>query len=204
MALVIGLTGGIATGKSSVAGFFKDADIPVIETDVIAKNVLAPGTEAYQKTLELFGDDILIGPHEINRKALAKAIFEDEKKRKALNKIVHPEVKTIAVSQANVYKKEGHAMIIVDVPLLFEAGFDAMVDATMVVTLPKAVQTERLMARDGISKSYALKKINAQMPLKEKKKLADYAIDNQGSILDTKKQFLDILKQLKERVNGAN
>lgn len=198
MAQIIGLTGGIASGKSTVAQFFKDADVPVIETDKIAKSVLNEGTEAYHKVVEAFGEEILLAGGSINRKALSERIFKNEAARHTLNAIVHPEVRSITRSQAEVYKKEGHALIVIDVPLLFEAEFDQEVDKTLVISVPKPIQLERLMGRDGISKAYATKKINAQMPLKEKRKRADYVIDNRGSILETKKQFNTVLASLKE------
>lgn len=198
MAKIIGLTGGIATGKTTVANFFKEAGIPVIETDQIAKTLFTPGSEVYQKVIAVFGEDIVFANEEINRKALGEKIFNDASLRDSLNKIVHPEVRAIVRSQADVLKKEGHALIVIDVPLLFEAKFDREVDVTVVVSIPKTVQIERLMNRDSIKKAYALKKINAQMPLKEKRAKADYVIDNRGSILDTKSQFNTILAVLKE------
>ena len=196
MAKIIGLTGGIATGKSTVASFFKDADIPVIETDQIAKSVLAKGSDVFQRVVEHFGDAILLSEGTINRKALGEIIFQDEKERAWLNAQVHPEVRSIARTQADLFKKEGHALIVVDVPLLFEAKFDRDVDETLVISVPKEIQLERLMARDHISKAYAMKKIQSQMPLKEKRKKATYVIDNRGSILHTKKQFNDILSTI--------
>lgn len=198
MAQIIGLTGGIASGKSTIASFFKDEGIPVIETDQIAKTILQPGSDAFNKVVKHFGEEILLSEGIINRKALGERIFKDEHERDILNQIVHPEVRIITQSKADVLKKEGHAIIVIDVPLLFEAGFDQDVDQTLVISVPKDIQIERLMARDGIEKAYALKKINAQMPLKEKRKRADFVIDNRGSILDTKNQFNEVLKALKE------
>ena len=198
MAQIIGLTGGIASGKSTIASFFKDEGIPVIETDQIAKTILQPGSDAFNEVVKHFGEEILLSEGIINRKALGERIFKDEPERDILNQIVHPEVRIITQSKADVLKKEGHAIIVIDVPLLFEAGFDQDVDQTLVVSVPKDIQIERLMARDGIEKAYALKKTNAQMPLKEKRKRADFVIDNRGSILDTKNQFNEVLKALKE------
>lgn len=198
MAQIIGLTGGIASGKSTIASFFKDEGIPVIETDQIAKTILQPGSDAFNEVVKHFGEEILLSEGIINRKALGERIFKDEHERDILNQIVHPEVRIITQSKADVLKKEGHAIIVIDVPLLFEAGFDQDVDQTLVVSVPKDIQIERLMARDGIEKAYALKKTNAQMPLKEKRKRADFVIDNRGSILDTKNQFNEVLKALKE------
>lgn len=198
MAHIIGLTGGIASGKSTVASFFKAQNIPVIETDQIAKTVLSPGSDAYDRVVQHFGEAILLSEGIINRKALGERIFKNESERETLNQIVHPEVRTITQSKVDVLKKEDHDLIVIDVPLLFEAGFDQDVDSTLVISVPKEIQIERLMARDGIDKAYALKKINAQIPLKEKRQRADYVIDNRGSILATKNQFYEVLKFLKE------
>lgn len=198
MAHIIGLTGGIASGKSTVASFFKAQNIPVIETDQIAKTVLSPGSDAYDRVVQHFGEAILLSEGIINRKALGERIFKNESERETLNQIVHPEVRTITQSKVDVLKKEDHDLIVIDVPLLFEAGFDQDVDSTLVISVPKEIQIERLMARDGIDKAYALKKINAQIPLKEKRQRADYVIDNRGSILATKNQFYEVLKLLKE------
>lgn len=200
MSLIIGLTGGIATGKSTVASFFKDQDIPVIDTDKIAKNLLNPGSEPYLKVIEYFSDDIIHSDGQIHRKRLAKKVFEDEKARQFLNKTLHPEVKKYMMAEIGQLKLQGSPIIVADVPLLFESGFDKLCDLTLCVYIPQTIQLERLMIRDEISKSYALKKIKAQMSMKEKKQKSDLVIDNSKSILETKKAFNDILSQMKERL----
>jgi dephospho-CoA kinase len=203
MSLMVGLTGGIATGKSTVSTFFKEAKVPVIDTDVIAKNLLNKDTGTYAKVLDHFGEAILNTDKTIHRKNLAKLIFEDENARTFMNQTLHPEVKKYMISEMNQLKQEGHAIIVCDVPLLFESGFDHVCDVTLLVYIPKSLQIERLMIRDQISKSYALKKIESQMSMKEKRQKADLIIDNTKSILETKKRFNEILNQLKERLNGT-
>lgn len=204
MSLIVGLTGGIATGKSTVATFFKDANIPVIETDPIAKSVMVKGSDVYNAVLETFGEQVLLSNQEINRKALGQLIFADETAREKLNAIVHPAVKSIMLKEIEKCELEGKKLIVVDVPLLFEAGFDAHVDVSLVVCTEEDVQLKRLMDRDGIEKGYALKKIKAQMPLALKKEKADYVLDNSASILSTKKAFSDILEALKERAGWVS
>lgn len=199
MSLIVGLTGGIATGKSTVAQFFKEENIPVIETDQIAKSVMQKGSAIYQSVVEHFGEDILLTNQDINRKLLGQMIFEDPIKREWLNQLVHPAVKTVMQTEIDKYRLEGKKLIIADVPLLYEAGFDQEMDVTLVVWTDELTQLQRLMARDEIDKALASMKIKAQLPLAEKKSKADYQLDNSHSILTTKKAFLDILNQLKEK-----
>lgn len=198
MSLIIGLTGGIATGKSTVSSFFKEQEIPVIDTDLIAKNLLNKGTDIYEKVTQHFGESILNVDKSIHRKALAKLIFDDDNERHFLNQTLHPEVKKYMLSEINQLKLEGHAIIVCDVPLLFESGFDQLCDLSLLVYTSKNTQLERLMVRDNIKKSYALKKIEAQMPMRDKRKKADIVIDNSKSILETKKAFNEMMSRLKE------
>lgn len=196
LAIVIGLTGGIATGKSTVSYMFKQLGIPVVDTDKIAFNILLKGSETYFTIIHHFGQDILFLNGEINRKKLAQIMYYDIEKRKLLNSIVHPKVLEVALEEIKRYKEEKYELIVVDVPLLFETGFNAYVDKTLVVYTNYEDQIERLIHRDLIHKEYAIQKIASQMPLAEKVKHADYVIDNSFSILDTKKEFNKIIKEL--------
>ena len=180
MTLIIGLTGGIATGKSTVTNMFKSIDIPVIETDVIARNLLNKGTEGYEEVLTAFSDSILLTNKEINRKKLGLIVFSNPQRRKKLNEIVHPRVKSI----------------VLDVPLLFETDFIDLVDVTIVVYTTFKKQKERLMERERIDKDYAEIKISSQMLLNRKVDLADFVIDNSKSILDTRKEFNKVMAQI--------
>ncbi len=200
MSKIIGLTGGIATGKSTVSKIFKEAKIPVIDTDVIAKQLLTPRSETFNQIIEYFGEDIITTSGEVNRNKLAQLIFNDEEARAMVNAIIHPKVKERVQLEIKHFKDLQEPIIVVDVPLLFETNFHTIMDKTVLVYTQKKVQIERLMARDMIDKAYAIKKIESQMPLREKRKLADYVIDNSKSILSTKKAFNDVLKSIqKER-----
>lgn len=199
MSLIVGLTGGIATGKSTVANFFKEEDIPVIETDVIARNVMQKGSDVYQAVVDYFGEEILLSNQDINRKALGQMIFSDTEKRQFLNDTVHPAVQKVMLREIEKYQLEGKKLIIADVPLLFEAGFDRDVDIILIVSLDEETQLKRLMERDQIDKALAMQKIKSQWPLTEKREKADFVLDNSESILSTKKAFRDILEVLKER-----
>ena len=198
MSLILGLTGGIATGKSTIAQFFIDANIPVIDTDVIAKAALEPHAPAYGAIVEAFGEDYLNVDGTINRKKLAQTLFNDKEAQATINRLVHPHVLRVTRQQIAQHKAEGTPLVVVDVPLLFESGFDEEMDATLVVYTTKAMQIERLKARDNIDESYAKKKIAAQIPLSVKKQKATYTINNSKSILETKKAFDTLLKTLKE------
>lgn len=196
MPLIIGLTGGIATGKSTVAKMFSNADIPVVDTDQISKELLKKDTEAYFEILDMCDESILLTNKDINRKKLARAIFEDDEKRERLNSIVHPKVLNIVLSEIERLSMLGSSIIVIDVPLLFETDFVDLVDKTITVFTEKKKQLERLISRDQIAEKYAILKIKSQMSLEEKVKRSDFVINNSHSILTTKKQFNEIISKL--------
>lgn len=189
MSIIVGLTGGIASGKSTISKMFKEKEVPVIDTDGIARNLLDNDESIYNAIVETFGEAVLTTDKKINRNKVAQIIFSDADKRQALNDIVHPKVKDIALREVSHYKEDDHKIIVVDVPLLFEASFDKVCDVTVVVYARKKDQVSRLVSREGIDEAYAKQKVNAQMPMAKKKSLADYVIDNSKSILETKKSF---------------
>lgn len=196
MTQIIGLTGGIASGKSTVSDMFKAENIPVIDTDLITHKLYQKHSVVYDKIVETFGDDVLFANKDINRKLLGKWIYENQSLRETLNRIVHPHVKKMVYKEIDELSLLNPKVIVIDVPLLFETDFIDMVDKSVVVYVTKALQLERLMDRDQISEAFATSKINAQLPLSEKKKKADYVIDNSQSILQTKKQFNALLEKL--------
>lgn len=194
--IILGLTGGIATGKSTVSQFFIDEGITVVDTDLIARDLLQKGTSTYNEVIKHFSDDILLTNGEINRKRLGRIIFTNSKKRKLLNSIVHPKVREVVDSEIQKCQKRNEKIIVLDVPLLFETNYQTIVDKTVVVYAKPIKQLERLASRDNISIEYAKMKIDAQMPLSKKVEMADYVIDNSYSILKTKRDFLNMLKEL--------
>ena len=196
MTMILGLTGGIATGKSTVAQMFITKSIPVIDTDLISRNLLNKGTDTYYDIVESFSKEILFTNLDIDRKKLGRIIFSNPQKRAMLNDIVHPKVKEIVDSEIAKYTEIGSKIIVIDVPLLFETNYQEMVDRTIVVYTTSKQQLDRLISRDNITKEYAQMKINAQMSLTDKVDLADYVINNSFSILDTKRDFNKILKDL--------
>lgn len=200
MALVCGLTGGIASGKSLVSDWFKDAGIPVIDTDSIARSVCDIGQPALAQIVATFGSDYLSVDGSLNRKKLAWLLFHDKQAQAQINAIVHPYVGHETLKNLETLKAE-HPLIVIDVPLLFEAEFDRYVDETIVVYTTQKIQLERLISRDRIDAAYAKKKIAAQLPLAQKKARATYVINNSKSIIETKKAFNTLLDVLKEKAH---
>jgi dephospho-CoA kinase len=192
---VIGLTGGIACGKSTVAEMFINNSRIVIDSDKISKSTLDVGSVGYNEVIERFGKEVTLPSGHINRKKLGEIIFNDDDKRKQLNAIVHPKVVEGIKRSMAYHEMEGHEYLVVDIPLLFEAGLEYLVDFVICVRVDKNTQVERLMSRDGVTEAFALKKISSQMPLDKKCELSDEVIDNSNSILDTKKQLNEILKK---------
>jgi dephospho-CoA kinase len=193
MSLVIGLTGGIASGKSTVSNMFKEMNILVIDADVEARLAVEKGQPAYEKILAEFGDNILLPNEEIDRQKLGSIIFHQSEKRQLLNGIVHPEVRKRMKRQIEEAKEQCEEIVVLDIPLLFESKLMYMVDKTLLVYVDNAIQLQRLMARNHLSKQEAEARIQSQMPLAEKVGLADEVIHNNGAITDTKKQLITIL-----------
>ncbi|MED3324329.1 dephospho-CoA kinase [Bacillus thuringiensis] len=195
MTVVIGLTGGIASGKSTVSEMFRELSIPVIDADIIAREVVERGKPAYNKIVEVFGAEVLQQDGELDRPKLGSIVFYNEEKRLQLNKIVHPAVRKEMNRQKEMYIKEGMQAIVLDIPLLFESKLTSLVDRILVVAVTPDTQLERLMKRNGFSEDEATARIQSQMPLAEKVKNADEVINNDGTIMGTKTQLQVILKK---------
>lgn len=196
MTIVVGLTGGIASGKSTVSAIFREMNIPVIDADQIAKEVVQNGRVAYSKIVEAFGKEILQEDLEINRAALGQIIFHNEQERQKLNSIVHPEVRSEMLKQKEQLIAEQYQLVVLDIPLLFESKLTYLVDQVIVVHVNELVQLERLQKRNNLSKEEALARIKSQLPLTEKAKMADFIIDNNGSIDETKEQVIKLVSKL--------
>lgn len=196
MTIVVGLTGGIASGKSTVSAIFREMNIPVIDADQIAKEVVQNGRVAYSKIVEAFGKEILQEDLEINRAALGQIIFHNEQERQKLNSIVHPEVRSEMLKQKEQLIAEQYQLVVLDIPLLFESKLTYLVDQVIVVHVNELVQLERLQKRNNLSKEDALARIKSQLPLTEKAKMADFVIDNNGSIDETKEQVIKLVSKL--------
>ena len=182
---VIGLTGGVASGKSSAALFFADRGIPVIDADQLARDAVLPGTPALEQIVTLFGAEVLTDDGMLDRKRLGALIFSDPQKRRQLEGILHPEIRRLAQEQIALAAAAGHRRLIYMAPLLIEAGATDRVDDIWVITVRPEVQLERLMRRDGISKIQAQNIIDSQMPLAEKERYGSVVIDNNETIAKT-------------------
>jgi dephospho-CoA kinase len=193
MSLVIGLTGGIASGKSTVSNMLKEMDITVIDADVEARLAVEKGEPAYRQILAEFGDEIVLPSGDIDRQKLGSIIFHNAEKRQLLNNIVHPEVRRRMNNQVEAARVRGEQVIILDIPLLFESKLTHMVEKTILVHVDRDIQLKRLMDRNDLSLEDAEARIKSQMPLSEKVALADAVINNNGSITETKKQVIEVL-----------
>ena len=196
MTKIIGLTGGIATGKSTVAKMFIEEKIPVISADDISRKLAEKGKAAYEKIVSRFGSEILLATGNINRKKLGEIIFADEKKRGILNSVIHPLVKKEIAKEIKLHKAAGTKFVALDVPLLYECEYDEICDMVTVVFTDENTQLHRLMKRDNLSRENAKKRVDAQMSLREKIDRAHFKIDNSLSILETKNQFNKLLEYI--------
>jgi dephospho-CoA kinase len=195
---VIGLTGGIATGKSTVAGILKNAGAIIIDADRIARDVVKKGLPAYREIVKAFGEKVLQPDGEINRSVLGDIIFHDPQKKQLLNSIVHPHVREETNRQLkHIEKTDPNTMVILDIPLLIEANMHKDLSEVIVVYAPEHIQIRRLMQRDNISEAEAMARVRSQMPIDEKKDLATIVIDNTGTKEKTRKETLTIFQRLK-------
>ncbi|WP_409297284.1 dephospho-CoA kinase [Peribacillus sp. SCS-26] len=195
MKKVIGITGGIASGKSTVSGYIRELGFTVIDADAAARIVVEPGQAAYEQIVEHFGPAILSDNGTIDRPKLGAVIFNDEGERLKLNSIVHPAVRKWMEEQKAEAFLRGEKTVFMDIPLLFESRIGYMVDAVILVYVNELTQLARLMARNSFSKEEAEARIASQMPLREKKTLADAVIDNEDSREETKEQLQKLLRE---------
>ncbi|WP_019391226.1 dephospho-CoA kinase [Priestia filamentosa] len=193
MAITVGLTGGIASGKSTVSAILREHNIPVIDADIIAREVVEPGKEAYNQIVKCFGRDILLEDGTLNRSALGEIVFNDEQKRQQLNAIVHPAVRKEMLSKRDHYLQH-ERNVILDIPLLFESNLTHFVDKVLLVYVDEEVQLKRLIERNGFSEREALARIKAQDPLKDKVAKSDEIINNNGSKEETRKKVTHIIE----------
>ncbi|AZV63255.1 dephospho-CoA kinase [Peribacillus frigoritolerans] len=195
MGQIIGITGGIASGKSTVSLYLQELGFTIVDADLASRAVVEPGEEAYHQVVEAFGEDILLTDGNIDRVKLGSIIFNDQEKRLLLNGIVHPAVRNWMRVKTEAALSSGEETVFMDIPLLFESKLTFMVDKTLLIYVDEQVQLERLMNRNGLSETEALARINSQMPLADKKALADAVIDNNGDINETKRQVKAILSE---------
>ena len=182
---VIGLTGGIACGKSTASAYLKELGACIVDTDGISRTTTKKGGKGYDAVLSHFGRDLLMENGEIDRRKLGGIVFSDEKKRQELNALIHPIVIEESKAQMKAAEEAGYTVCILDVPLLFESGMETLCDETWLVYVPREEQIRRINERDGLDEKAAAARIDSQMPLEEKMKRADRAIDTSGTIEET-------------------
>lgn len=203
MTLIVGLSGGIGSGKSTVAKRFEELGAELVDADAIVHELQATGAPMLAELSAAFGAEILKPDGALDRAALAERVFRDASERARLNAIVHPAFAVESDRRIAVAVAAGAAMVVVDIPLLFEGtrsgeGYAARrhFDATVLVWAPESLQVERTMARDGCTEEQARLRIRAQMPLSEKRELADYVIENGGLLADTQTQVRALFEKL--------
>ncbi len=196
---VIGLTGGIATGVTTVASMFKELGAEIIEADKIAREVVEPGTEPYRKIVETFGRGVLNADGTIDRKKLGQIVFADDTARRRLNRITHTAIRyRIDEEVERIRKSDPDAVVLIDVPLLLDTtGPDTFdMDGVIVVTAGKDSQIERLVRRDTLPEEDAQRRVAAQRPVDEKAEEADWIVRNSGSLKETRRQVTSLWRQL--------
>ncbi len=193
----VGLTGGIASGKSTVSRILGDLGVPVIDADVIAREVVAPGSAALGRIVDAFGEEVLSDDKSLNRARLGEIVFSDASKKKILEGILHPEIIAEQDRRLKNIESEGNTPIaVVDAAVMIESGSWKRFDLIVVVDCDESQQISRLCRRNGMREEEAMRRIEAQMPLSEKVKYADHVIDNRGSMDDTRKQVEELIKSL--------
>jgi dephospho-CoA kinase len=194
---LVGLTGGIASGKSTVAKILQRLGAAIVNADDLAREVVLPGREAWKEVVAAFGVDILQTDQNLDRQKLRTLIFNQPEARKRLESIIHPRVRALAEERIRQYGAAGYPVVIYEVPLLFEGKLQEWLRPVILVACNLETQTARLQKRDHLARADAEKHIAAQMSLAEKRRLADYVIENNGSLADLERQTRQILEKLK-------
>ncbi|MBI4707056.1 MAG: dephospho-CoA kinase [Candidatus Omnitrophica bacterium] len=191
--IILGLTGGLGSGKTTVARIFKSLGAQVIDADKLAHACLKKGSNVYQKIISVFGTRILLSNSNIDRKKLGSIVFNNCKMLRKLNSIIHPEVIRMMTDDISSSRAR---VVVLDVPLLIEAGLEKIADKIVVVNASRANQVERVFRKSKIKREEILKRIRCQMPLSKKAKLADFVIDNNGGLKETRRQVKQIWRRM--------
>jgi len=201
--LLLGVTGGIATGKSTVVEMLKKKGAPVIDFDLLARKVVEPDQPAWRDIVAYFGEQVLQEDRTLDRKKLSDIVFRDIEKRRKLESFTHPRIHEEFVKELEeLISKDPNSIIQVDIPLMIELNLQYMFHKLLVVYTPAEVQIKRLMERDGISREEAVNRLKAQLPIEEKVGYADFVIHNEGTLEETQKQVDELWEKLKEIQNS--
>lgn len=195
---MIGITGGIASGKSTVLEMLRQRGAETLSADDVARQVLSKGRPAYQEVLDRFGTAITDADGEIDRSVLAKIIFADEKARRDLNRITHPRIIQEIRAAIEGFRKcsKGTSVLAIEIPLLYECGLECIVDYVVVVAAEQGIQVHRLTTRTGITPEEAIRRINSQLPMSEKVRKADFVVWNNGNLQDLEEAVDDLWRRL--------
>ncbi|GKT02475.1 dephospho-CoA kinase [Furfurilactobacillus entadae] len=198
MTIIIGLTGGIASGKSTVSKMLAAQHLPIVDADQVAHEVVASNTPTLAQLVKTFGKEILTTTGTLNRRRLGQLVFADPEKMTQLNAIIQPVIRTAIKGQLARLTADKSPIIVLDAPLLLEQHYEAEVDLVVVVNVPRSIQLQRLMARDQLTTSEATRRIMSQQPLAEKVQQADFVIDNSGSVEATRLQVVKLLDKVRQ------
>lgn len=203
MSLLVGLTGGIGSGKSLAARFFKELGAHIIDADKLSRDLVRPGQPALREIIEIFGEDIIDSDGNLNRGELAKIIFKDVKKKAALELILHPKIiKMEQEEYARISNSDPSAIVIIEAALLIESGNYKNVDKVIVIQTSEEQQVARILARSNVSQDQAIARIKNQMRLEEKNKFADFLLENMSTPEDLKKNVHELYKKIREINNN--
>lgn len=197
---VFGLTGGIASGKSTVSARFRARGVPVIDADAVAREVVAKGSEGLAEVVAAFGEKVLAADGALDRKALGAVVFADDALRKRLNGIIHPRIARASAAKIAELSAAGHALAVYDAALLVENGLADAFRPLVVVASPASLQVTRIVERDGVTEAEAWARVHAQDPLDNKIALADFVIDNAGTLGELEREADRVLDAVTDRV----
>ncbi|HEX7119161.1 MAG TPA: dephospho-CoA kinase [Longimicrobiales bacterium] len=199
----VGLTGNIASGKSTVARVWARLGAPVIDADVLARRAVEPGSPGLRCIVEAFGPAVLDANGGLDRAAMRRIAFRDPAARARLEAIVHPEVARLRDEEEARLRDAGARLVVHDIPLLFEAGLEGRFDAVVLVDAPERVRLERLVRDRALAEDEARRMIEAQMPAEDKRGRADYVIDNDGTLDELEREAEDVWRKLRRRADGS-
>jgi dephospho-CoA kinase len=199
--LLFGLTGGLASGKSTVGARFRSRGVPVIDADQLAREVVAPGSVGLAEVVDAFGEDILLPDGSLDRGKLGARVFADPASRRKLNGLLHPRIGELTASRAQALSAAGERLACYEAALLVENGLADAFRPLVVVAVPEAVQVARAMARDGCTEAEARARLLAQKPLADKIAAADYVIHNAGSLEETERQADEVLSAIRKKIS---
>ena len=179
---IVGLTGGISSGKSTVSSYLKQLKIPVIDADEVARKVVEPNSQGAIEIRKTFGNDVFEEDGSLNRQKLGELVFSNAENRQKLDELLQPLIKIMILDEIEVHRQNGENMIVLDLPLLFEKHYEELCEEIIVVYVPEELQLERLMKRNQYTKQEALSRIDSQLSIEEKRKRATVLLDNQDTI----------------------